>query len=288
MRLRSHAGRSRRGGARSRATAATAAALALGLAAVAGAGELDVTPAAAAGGAFGLDASPGIGCATANNEVGPGDVAGNRTACDKITNADPSRVVNPGANFLAGTQIRFTDRFVVDADAPFSARVNAFINSPFAFLTDDSPSNETNYWAFYRVNLDDLDLALGDDIGQIVGYNAAGQPQFRLVMRRNAAPAENRIAIQARDDTAGMLVEHGEELPLGAGFNVIAVWWRSGPGRGQFLASVNGTPLGGLDGLDNDTGRIDRVRLGIVDGNPDLTSGSYYLDDFASFRTLAP
>lgn len=262
--------------------------LALGSPAGARAGELAVTPAAAGGGVFGLEVIPGIGCVQADVEVGPGNVLGNRTACDNITNADPSRVVTPGANLLAGSQIRLTPQFAVDADAALSLRINAFIGSPFAFVTDKSPDDESNYWAFYRVNLDGLDLALGDDIGHLVGFDAAGVPQFRLVLRRNAAPAENRIVIQARDDTAGGLVEHGEELTLGPGFNIVSVWWRSEPGRGQFLASVNGTPLGGLDGLDNGSARIDKVQLGVVDGNPDLTIGSFYLDDFSSFRTLAP
>lgn len=253
------------------------------------ASEIKVNETAAAGGTFGLEVQAGIGCAGADLVIPAGSVTTDQTSCATITTATPGPVTvdAAGVDFLTGSRIKFDADFAILEDA-FTAKINQFIDSPLAFLTDDSPDDETNYWAFYRINLDPLTLALGEDIGQLVGYNSAGTEQFRVVLRRNAAPAENRIAIQARDNTVGGLVEHDEEFPLAAGVNIVAVWWRTADGLGQFLVSVNGTPLFGLDALDNDTSRLESVRLGFVDGNPAATTGSYYLDDFSSFRTLAP
>ncbi len=269
--------------------AVCALALASAVATAAWAGELKVDPAAKAQGQFGLEAVTGIGCGGADVVVGPGTVSGTTTSCSTITtSAGGVQVVDPGATFVTGQQIKFNNDFSVDPGIGFEGRINTAIASPLPHLVDETPDGEKNYWAIYRINLDPLTLALGEDIGQFVGFRSTGVPEFRVVLRRNAAPAENRLVIQARDNVAGGLVEFPEELTVPAGYNFVNVWWRTGDGKGQFMVSVNGAPSIGFVNLENGTGRIDEVKVGFVDGTSATTTGSYYLDDFSSFRTLAP
>ena len=263
-------------------------ALAVVLATAAVAGELKVDETAAGGGEFGLEAVTGVGCAFNDLVLGPGTVIGPQNSCEKILTSGATQVVNPGATLRTGVEIKFYDQFTAEADAVLEAHINPAIASAFPHLVDESPDGDKNYWAIYRLNLDPLTLALGEDIVHFGGYRSGGVPEFRVVLRRNAAPAENRLVLQARDNTVGGLVELAEGVTVPAGYSFVNVWWRTGDGNGQFMVSVNGEPAVGFVGLDNLVGRIDQVKVGFVEGTSVSTAGSYYLDDFASFRTLAP
>ena len=260
------------------------------LAPAARASDLAVRKVAASEGTWGLVVETEIGCAQADLLIPAGPVTGDQVSCSTITTATPGpvNVASPGADFLTGGQITLNSGFSVDPNELLSARNNAFIATPFAYVTDGSPASLPRYVAWFSLDLDPFSLALGEDIGVLVGYDGGGVPQFRVLVRRNAAPAENRLVIQGRDNTLGGLVEHGEEFPLVAGHNRVSVWWRALDDRGQLLVSVNHTPLVWLEDLDNASSRIDSVRFGLVDGAPVSTTGSIYLDDFSSFRTLAP
>ena len=47
---------------------------------------------------------------------------------------------------------------------------------------------------------------------------------------------------------------------------------------------IDGAQQASLSGVDNDTRRIDRARLGALTGIDTGTSGTYYFDDFESRR----
>jgi hypothetical protein len=250
------------------------------------ASTLKVEAAAASEGSFGLAVGVALGCIVADLVIPAGPVTGQQSACSTITTATPGpvTVASPGADFLAGSLIGLDNGFSIEFGQPFSATINRLIGPPVVFVTDDSPSAERFYQAFFSVRLDSLSLAPGEEFALFVGYSADQTVQFRVAMRRNAAVAENRLAIFARDDTLGGLVEHREEFPLTVGFNDIEVWWYAGAGDGSFLLSTNGAHLFGITGLDNGAGRLDFVRLGHLDGTPAATSGMLHFDDFGSFR----
>ena len=259
------------------------------LAPAATASELEVNAAAKLDGAFGLEVTTGVGCAQADLVVPAGPVTSDQTSCATIRTATPGPVTVelPGVDFLTGLSIKLDDGLIVLGDL-FTAQLNPLIGSAFAFVTDDTPDDQQRYVAWFRLDVDPLSLALNEDLGLFVGYDSAGDEQFRVVLRRFLMAPELRLVVQGRDNTVGGLVEHGEQFPLTAGANQVSLWWRALAGRGQALLSVNQTPLDGIEDLDNAASRIDSVRLGLVDGNPAATSGSFYLDDFSSFRTLAP
>ena len=255
----------------------------------ASASDLVVNSAAKLVGALGLEVTTGIGCAQADIVVPAGPVNSDQTSCATIRTASPGpvEVDLPGVDFLTGELIKLDDEFIVRGDL-FTAKQNPFIGVPFAFVTDGTPDDEKDYIAWFRIDLDPLALALNEDLGIFVGYDASGEEQFRVILRRFLMAPELRLVIEGRDNTVGDLVEHPEQFPLSSGSNQVALWWLAREDRGQALLSVNQTPLQGLVDLDNASSRIDEVRLGLVDGNPNATTGSFYLDDFSSFRTLAP
>jgi hypothetical protein len=62
--------------------------------------------------------------------------------------------------------------------------------------------------------------------------------------------------------------------------------WRAataaGANNGGLTLWIEGVQQASLTGIDNDTRRIDRVRLGPVSGLDSGTRGTYYLDAFES------
>ncbi|MEO7837905.1 MAG: hypothetical protein ABIU06_00960, partial [Anaerolineales bacterium] len=57
-----------------------------------------------------------------------------------------------------------------------------------------------------------------------------------------------------------------------------------GANNGALVFWVDGTQQASLTGVDNDTLRVDRVRLGSITGMDATTSGTYYFDAFESRR----
>lgn len=64
--------------------------------------------------------------------------------------------------------------------------------------------------------------------------------------------------------------------------------WRAataaGANNGGLILWIDGTQQVDLPGVDNDTRRVDRARLGVLTGIDAGTSGTYYFDAFESRR----
>ncbi|HSL29655.1 MAG TPA: hypothetical protein VK900_10680, partial [Anaerolineales bacterium] len=58
----------------------------------------------------------------------------------------------------------------------------------------------------------------------------------------------------------------------------------AGASNGGLTIWIDESPRSSLTTIDNDTRRIDRVRLGAVAGIDDGTRGTYYFDAFESRR----
>jgi len=75
---------------------------------------------------------------------------------------------------------------------------------------------------------------------------------------------------------------------IGNAWHSIEVDWRAatapGANDGGLTFWLDGTQRGNLIGLDNDTWRIDHVRLGVISGVDTGTSGTHYFDAFVSRR----
>ncbi len=255
-------------------------------AAAAPAGQLGVNNAAAKDGAFGLQVTPGSTCAGPTHlEVDEASIAGDRTGCSTIT-------VKQGE--VAGTSV-FTagDAIVIESlsvapGAELTARLDQ-AQSPFAWVGTNTPSAEKSYIARFKMNLDMAMIGASDRFAVLEGTDAAGRIWAEVRLKRNQALAENRMVLAARrDDGSVAETPFGEEILVPAGWNEVEMRWNAAAGTGSLLVRLNGGAAVGLTGLANAAGSIDDARLGAVSGEPTMTSGSFYLDSFESFRTLAP
>ncbi|MDH3254721.1 MAG: hypothetical protein OEM62_07010, partial [Acidobacteriota bacterium] len=252
--------------------------------------SLDVTTLASMGGSYGLKvnvAPPGCSPDDLVIESPPGPVliSGDFEACNTIT-ARNVQVFAPGATFTAGDSITLENGFSVGLIAPFTARLSDVLGTQFAYVEDISPDGEEGYEARFFLDLLGLPLGATDRLELLNGYSADGQVQFKLIVKRNVSPPENRLVLAARQND-GSLVEtpFGEEQLLGTIFSDIWMQWSAGDGDGYLVTSVNDAVATGLTGLTNSNSRIDSIRFGAVGGTLDpATEGFFYLDEFTSQR----
>jgi hypothetical protein len=68
----------------------------------------------------------------------------------------------------------------------------------------------------------------------------------------------------------------------------IELYWRAstapGANNGSLILWIDGVQTATLSGVDNDTTRIERIRLGAVSGIDSGTRGTYYFDAFEARR----
>ena len=249
----------------------------------ASAGALDVLGAAASDGSFGLQVTVEKLCAVSDLVIPPGVVATYQAACNSIV-ARNVQVTSPGAAFEAGERILLANGFSAPSGVTFTARINPFLDVPYASVTDESPEAEPTYNAGFNLRVDDLTLADHDEIGHFDGYSATGDLEFRVLLRRSQS--QDQLAILAWDDSARALIEHPKAFLLSAGFNRVRVSWRAGAGDGELLMSINGSVPEGMTDLNNAASQIDSVKWGAIGGT--LTSGTgngwMDLDSFSSWR----
>jgi len=256
-------------------------------AAASSAGSLQVTNAAAAEGSFGLEVSPGSATCLAAERVDLDStlLIGDVTACSFLTAT--ATTVLTSLDFRAGVSITLGNGFQVNSGVNFGAILDSSLTR-LAFVIDESPDGETTYKASFWLRLDDLNFGLDDEFANLVGLSGDGVAHFQVRLKHVLFPipnGEDRLVLAAREDDGTIVTTAGsEEVMLPAGYNLIEIDWMAGSGSGHFRVSLNGSPFGGLEGLDNDEARIDSIRWGIADAEVDNSSGHLDQDDFSSSR----
>lgn len=255
-------------------------ALAGGAAPAARASSLTVTPSAAWVGTFGLEVH--LGCEMSDLlELGPAPLLeGYHEACG----IDATEVtVGPGGlELVAGMRVSLGEGFSVPSGVTLELGLDPSLGVEFTSTRTESPNAESRYAARFYLRLDDLAMGPGSRIEHLNGYDAAGRPLFRLVVRHDATLGRRVLDLVAHHDDGGEAIV--SPLPLASGWNEIGIDWRSGPGDGHFLVSVNGAFPFGLTGLSNPISRLDEIRWGAVDGALAGVSGWLQVDDFSSWR----
>ena len=245
------------------------------------AGTLEVDAAASTIGGFGLKVTPGSTCGTDDVVVTGPIVTTDELACDTITTTG-TVAIDANVNFTAGQLIRFGPDFSVSSGNTFTANVNPAVASDFAALVDENPNSETSYHARFDINTDALTPSVGEELVILDGMSADDTVQFMVVLTNNAG---HLIKLSARNGGSFASIPF---QPLSAGFNDIEIEWLAGdiPNSSQIVLSINGVDAPAVTNLDNMTGRIDKVRFGLIDSDLDPigTTGSFFLDEFASFR----
>jgi hypothetical protein len=241
---------------------------------------LHVLGAAAQSGAFGLrvDAIP---CTEAEHVVVPdGTITSAQLfeACSSITAADVD-VVDPGNLELRTSElIALGSGFSVGASAALAAEIDQTLSGR-AYVEDDSPSDERALRARFYLRLDQLTMATGDVFDHLQANSSVGDAQLRV--RLSKGPGGVSLDVAARLDS-GSEVSASPVALAGSGWNRIELEWKSsdiGRSDGHLKLWLEDVEQPGLSGLDNEDGRIDLIRWGVVEGLDSGSNGEIDIDE---------
>jgi len=163
----------------------------------------------------------------------------------------------------------------------------AFIddNNPI-YCTDDNPKAEINYHARFYFHPKSIPMANSDSHQLFLGYSGWSTKVVVIEFRKSPF-GRYQLRTGTRIDNSTWVYSAWFAI-YGYRAYPIELYWKaaSGPGsnNGSLTFWIDGLQKAILTSLDNDTRKIDRVRLGAVGGIDTGTRGSYYFDDFKSTR----
>lgn len=153
------------------------------------------------------------------------------------------------------------------------------------YVTDDTPNAEPHYRARFYFDPTSISMRSGNAHYIFYGYSGTSTVVLRI---------EFRYYLSSYQLRAG-LVNDGTTWKTSSWFTIsdaphyVEIDWKAataaGANNGYLALWIDGTQRANLTGVDNDTRRIDRVRLGPVAGIDSGTRGTYSLDAFESRRS---
>jgi hypothetical protein len=153
-------------------------------------------------------------------------------------------------------------------------------------VTDDRPNGETGYQVRFRFDPNSIVMANGDLHALFYGYVGTSTQVLRLEMRFAASQYQVRAAL--RND--GSTWTNTAWFTMSDATHLLQLNWRAatapGANNGRLAFRIDTILKSNLVGIDNDTRRIDRVRLGAVSGIDNGTRGTYFFDAFQANRIV--
>jgi hypothetical protein len=152
------------------------------------------------------------------------------------------------------------------------------------YVTDDNPNAEPRYRMRFYFDPNSLAMADGDAHILFRGYSGTTTIVVRVEFGYSAGGYQIRAALMS--DAATWTESNW--IPITDASHAIELDWRAataaGANDGGLTLWIDGTQQVDLTGIDNDTWRIDRARLGALASLDAGTSGTYYFDVFESRR----
>ena len=152
------------------------------------------------------------------------------------------------------------------------------------YVTDDTPNAELRYRARFYFDPNSIIMASGDTHYIFKGFVGASTDVLRLEFRQSAGIYQIRASVA--DDGSAFI--SSSFFTISDAPHFIEVDWRAatapGANNGGLTLWIDGVQQADLTGMDNDTWRVDRARLGALSGIDVGTSGTYYFDAFESRR----
>ena len=183
-----------------------------------------------------------------------------------------------------GGRLAVTAAAALDGAFGLSANVT---DTSALYVQDDTPAAETRYRARFR--LDPNGFLPGPGTGAVTvrvfnAFQGASTRMITIVLRRR----QGQYAVQAQAVTDGGTVVSTAFANITDAPHAIELDWRrataAGANDGSLQLWIDGGAAATLGGLDNDTTRIDRVRLG-PQNLQSGASGTLFFDRFESRRT---
>jgi hypothetical protein len=158
-------------------------------------------------------------------------------------------------------------------------------NNPL-FVIDESPALESRYRARFYFDPNSIPMAIGDAHLILLGSSGGGSVQIlQLELRFQSTGYQVRALLL--NDSKTLISTNW--LPLSDAPHALELDWRAstaaGANNGGLTFWIDGVQQADLTGVDNDTRRIDQVRLGAVSGVDNGTRGTYFFDAFESRRS---
>jgi len=153
------------------------------------------------------------------------------------------------------------------------------------YVTDDTPIAEPRYRARFYFDPNSITMASGDS--HIILSTLMGTSTAVLRMEFGQMAGNYQIRVRVLLDDASTWVNTNWVTISDAPHSIEFDWQAAtaaGANNGALVFWVDGIQQASLTGVDNDTLRVDRVRLGSITAVDATTSGTYYFDAFESRR----
>jgi hypothetical protein len=154
------------------------------------------------------------------------------------------------------------------------------------YVTDETPNGERRYRARFYFDPNSISMASGD--AHYIFYGASGPSTFTTVLRVAFRFSSGSYQVRASLLDDGTTWTDSSWSTISDAPHAIEIDWRAataaGANDGGLTLWIDGAQKANLTGIDNDTRRIDRARLGPVSGIDAGTSGTEYFDAFESRR----
>jgi hypothetical protein len=155
------------------------------------------------------------------------------------------------------------------------------------YVNDDTPNAEPRYRARFYFDPNSIVMASGDAHFIFKAFAGTSTEVLKVEFRRSSGIYQIRVSVA--DD--GSTFIQSSYFTISDGPHVIELDWRAstaaGANNGGLTLWIDGTQQADLTGIDNDTRRVDRARLGALTGIDPGTIGPdriYYFDAFESRR----
>jgi hypothetical protein len=152
------------------------------------------------------------------------------------------------------------------------------------FLTDDRPTAEPRYRARFYFDPNSIMMASGDAYFLFKGFVGTATDVLQMEFRNFSGAYQIRAKVL--NDSSAFV--NTNWFTVSDAPHVIELDWRAatavGANNGGLTLWIDGAQQADLANVDNDTWRIDRIRLGAVAGVDTGTRGTIYFDAFESRR----
>lgn len=155
-------------------------------------------------------------------------------------------------------------------------------DSTTMYVRDDTPNAETRYRARFYFDPNSIVMGNNEDFILLYGYNSANIEVVRVEVRRLSFDYNLRAG--TRDDAGSW--QNTLSITISDAPHVVELDWKAStatPANGSLTFWVDDIYRHSVI-VDNDTRRVDYVRLGAVAGIDTGTYGIFYLDAFESRR----
>ena len=152
------------------------------------------------------------------------------------------------------------------------------------YTLDDTPNAEPRYRVRFYFDPNSLSMANGDSFNLLRAFTGTSKSVLQVAFRSYSGSYQLRVAVL--NDSSSFVNTSWSTISDAP--HSIELDWRAATSAGANDGSLNlwidGVEQGSLSGLDNDTWRIDQVRLGVLATIPSGSRGTLFFDAFESRR----